>query len=256
MPIDSIRFRVFESPDSACACAASEIARLIRERAALNRPAVIGFATGATPLALFEELIYLHQEEGLSFANVVTFNLDEYLGRKPDDPLSFRSFMMRELFNHLNVPARNQHFLRGDIPKSTVASHCADYEREIVAAGGIDIQLLGIGRNGHIGFNEPGSSIDGRTRRVALAASTREDAASGFGGLDKVPNAALTMGCATILDARRIILMAWGAKKASIVRRALAEPVTPKIPASFLSTHPAVEFFLDPPAAALLRKNR
>ncbi len=254
MSADPIRFRIFENPDSASACVASEMARLIRERATLGRCAVLGFASGSTPLPLFEELIYLHQEEGLSFANVVTFNLAEYLGLQPDDPHSLRTFMMRNLFDHLDIPARNHHFLRGDLRATAVKSHCAAYEAEITRAGGIDIQILGIGRNGHIAFNEPGCTQDSPTRRVALAESTREDVASGFGTLARVPVAALTMGCGTILNARRIILMAWGAKKARIVRRAVTGPITAKLPASFLQSHPSAQVFLDPPAAAVLVK--
>lgn len=247
-------FRVFENPDSASACVASEMARLIRERAVLGRSVVLGLAAGCTPLPLFKELIYLRQEEGLSFTNVVTFNLNEYLGLETDDPRSFRAFMMRNLFDHLDIPAHNHHFLRGDIHASAVKSHCAAYEAEITRVGGIDIQILGIGRNGHIAFNEPGSAADSRTRRVALAESIREDAAARFDGIGKIPVAALTMGCGTILQARRIILMAWGAKKARIVRRAIAGPLTPKLPASFLQSHPSAQIFLDPPAAAVLAK--
>jgi glucosamine-6-phosphate deaminase len=254
MSADPTRFRIFENPDSASACVASEMARLIRERAALGRNAVLGLASGSTPLPLFEELIYLHQEEGLSFANVITFSLDEYLGLKGDDPNSFRFFLMRNLFDHLDIPDRNLHFLRGNLRPAAVNPHCAAYEKEISNAGGIDLQILGIGRNGHIAFNEPGSAKDSRTRRVVLAETTREDAAAGFGGIDQVPISALTLGCGTILEARRVILMAWGPKKARVVRRAIAGPATPKLPASYLQHHPSAQVFLDPPAAAVLVK--
>ncbi len=252
MSADLSRLRIFENPDSASVCVASEMARLIRERASLGRSVVFGFATGETLVPLFAELVYLHQEEGLSFPNVVTFNLDEYLGLEAGDPRSLHAVMMRNLFDHLDIPAHNRHFLHSDLRPSAIKAHCAAYEAEIARAGGIDIQVLGIGRNGHIAFNEPGSPIDSRTRRVMLAGSTRVDAVSEFATLAQVPIAALTMGCGTILEARRLILMAWGAKKARIVRRAITGPVTAKLPASFLQSHPSAQVFLDPPAAAVL----
>lgn len=254
MPADSNRFRIFENPDSASACVASELARLIRERATLGRRVVLGLTSGNTSLPLFEELIYLHQEEGLSFSNVHTFSPVEYLGLPADDPRSFRSSIKRHLFDHLDIPTGNHHFLRGDIAASDASAHCAAYEEEIAAIGGIDLHILGIGRNGHIAFNEPGSLQSSRTRRVLLAESTREDSAAAFGGIEQVPTTALTMGCGTILEARRIILLAWGAKKSRIVRRAIACPISLKLPASFLKSHPAAQIFLDPPAAAVLVK--
>jgi glucosamine-6-phosphate deaminase len=246
------RFRVFENPDSASAQVASEMAALIRERATLGRSAVLGLATGKTPLPLYDELIYLHREEGLSFQNVITFNLDEYLGLAGDHPASFRAFMQQKFFDHVDVPAANIRFLSGNTAEGKIRAHCAGYERQISAAGGIDYQILGIGRNGHIGFNEPGSAINSRTRRVRLEETTREDAAPAFDGIDRVPTHALTMGCGTILEARRIVLLAWGAKKSRVVRRALESPVAPKVCASYLQTHAATQFFLDLPAAALL----
>lgn len=251
---NTLRFRVFENPDSASAQVASEIARLIRERATLGRTAVLGLATGSTPLPLYDELIYLHREEGLSFRNVITFNLDEYLGLETGHPASFRSQMQRKFFDHVDLPPANIRFLSGKPAAAKTTAHCAAYERKITAAGGIDYQILGIGRNGHIGFNEPGSAIDSRTRRVQLDEATREDAAPAFDGIENVPTHALTMGCGTILKARRIALLAWSSKKSSIVRRALESRVTPKISASFLQTHAAAQFFLDLPAASLLRR--
>ncbi|MES2920510.1 MAG: glucosamine-6-phosphate deaminase [Verrucomicrobiota bacterium] len=249
-----LRFRVFENPDSASAQVASEIAWLIRERATLGRTAVLGLATGRTPLPLYDELIYLHREEGLSFQNVVTFNLDEYLGLASDHPASMRYFMQRTFFDHVDVPPAHIHFLSGSLADGGIPAHCAAYERKITDAGGIDLQVLGIGRNGHIGFNEPGTTIDSRTRRVQLDEMTRHDAEAEFGGLANVPTQALTVGCGTILAARKIALLAWGSKKSRIVRRALERPVTPKVSASFLQTHPATQFFLDLPAASLLSR--
>ncbi len=249
-----LRFRVFENPDSGSAQVASEMASLIRERAARGRTAVLGLATGKTPLPLYAELIYLHREEGLSFQNVVTFNLDEYLNLESDHPASFRSFMQRTFFDHVDVPPGNIHFLSGDLADAEIPAHCAAYERKITTAGGIDLQILGIGRNGHSGFNEPGTPLDSRTRRVQLDEMTRADAAPGFGGIDSVPTHALTMGCGTILEARKIALLAWGSEKSSIVRRALENPADSKVSASFLQTHPAAQFFLDLPAAAQLSR--
>ena len=249
-----LRFRVFENPDSASAQVASEMASLIRERAALGRTAVLGLDTGKIPLPIYAELIYLHREEGLSFQNVVTFNLDEYLGLESDHPASLRSFMQRAFFDHVDVPPGNIHFLSSALPEAEIPAHCTAYERRIRRAGGVDFQVLGIGRNGHIGFNEPGSTIHSRTRQVQLNDTTRVDAAPEFHGIKNVPTQALTMGCGTILKARKIALLAWGSKKSSIVRRALENPITPKISASFLQTHTATQFFLDLPAASLLSR--
>jgi glucosamine-6-phosphate deaminase len=250
----SIRYRVFENPDSASAQVAVEIAHLIRERATLGRTAVLGLATGQTPIPLYDELIYQHREEGLSLKNVITFNLDEYLGLGPTHPASFRSYMQQHLFDHVDIPDKNIRFLSGDIADENVASHCAAYEKQINTAGGIDFQILGIGSNGHIAFNEPGTAATSRTRRVMLRETTREDAAETFEGLENVPTEALTMGCATILRARKIAMLAWGSKKARIVRRALQGPVTPRVCASYLQNHPNTQFFLDPMAASVLRK--
>lgn len=249
-----LRFRVFENPDSASAQVASEMAWLIRERAALGRTAVLGLATGRTPQPLYDELIYLHREEGLSFSNVVTFNLDEYHGLGSDHPASMRSYMQRKLFDHVDIPPGNVHFLSGCLADAEIPDHCAAYERKIKGAGGVDFQVLGIGRNGHIGFNEPGTAIDSRTRRVPLHEMTRDDAAPAFDGIGKVPTHALTMGCGTILEARKIALLAWGSKKSRIVRRAIESKVTPKVTASFLQTHAAAHYFLDLPAGALLSR--
>jgi glucosamine-6-phosphate deaminase len=253
MPYSS-RFRVFENYDSASAQVAAEMAQLIRERATLGRTAVLGLATGKTPLPLYHELIYLHREEGLSFDNVVTFNLDEYHGLPDDHPASFRAVMQKTLFDHLDIRPENTHFLSGSIGKAGVASHCAGYERKIAAAGGIDFQILGIGRNGHIGFNEPGSAINSRTRMVELHDSTRRDAARTFRGIDNVPSHALTMGCGTILEARRIAMLAWGSRKSRIVCKAIKDPITPDLPASYLQNHSTTLYYLNPSAGTQVRR--
>ena len=180
---------VFQSSAGAVHVVASSIARLIRGLLDESRPAVLGLATGSTPVKLYRELIRLHREEGLSFRNVVTFNLDEYYGLPPNHPESYRHFMEVQLFNHIDIPVENIHVPDGLIPRAEVFAYCQDYERKILAAGGIDLQVLGIGRTGHIGFNEPGSGIDSRTRMVALDRLTRRDAARDFRGEANVESA-------------------------------------------------------------------
>lgn len=241
---------VFADPDEASRQLALDTAALIRERHDADRFAVLGLATGNTPKRYYRELIRLHREQGLSFRKVVTFNLDEYRGLSPDHPESYHAFMRRELFDHIDLPDAQIHLPLGRT--DDVAAHCADYERAIDEAGGLDFQLLGIGRTGHIGFNEPGSPRDSRTREVELDALTRQDAAEAFGGLEHVPTHAITMGCGTILAARQIALLAFGRAKADIVRQALEDPVTDQISASFLREHPDARFLLDREAAAEL----
>lgn len=249
-----IRYRVFETPESACVQVAAEMALLIRERAVLNRTAVFGLAAGKSALPLYQELIYLHREERLSLSNAVTFNLDDYVGLEPSHPASSQAFMQREFFDHVDVPATNRHFLSGIIDPADAPALCSAYEDQIAAAGGIDYQILSIGRNGHIGFNEPGTRIQSRTRMVKLRAPTRGYVARQFGGIENVPTHALTMGCATILEARRIALLAWGAKKNKAIRRAVEEPISSKTCASYLQTHPATQIYLDVPASLVLER--
>lgn len=246
-------FIVFDSPDAACRQVASEISRMIRNRSAIGRPTVLGLATGSTPLPLYRELIRLHQEEGLSFQSVISFNLDEYLGLDRNHTESYWSFMHRNLFNHIDILPDNIHLPSGTVAPNEVEAHCAGYEAAIYKAGGIDYQILGIGRTGHIGFNEPGTPIDARTQKIHLDEITRQDAAPAFGGIQNVPTEAITMGCGTILAARRIALLAWGEKKAAIVREAIEGVITDRVSASFLQTHPHATYFLDKEAASLLK---
>ena len=245
-------------PDSAQAskAVARDMAALIRSRPAGGRPAVLGLATGSTPLGLYAELVRLHREEGLSFANVVTFNLDEYYRIEPSNPRSYRHFMQAHLFDHVDIPPASTHVPDGMLPLSEVDAHCRAYEEKIQALGGIDFQILGIGRTGHIGFNEPGSARRSRTRIVTLDSLTRRDASGDFGGEEHTPRHAITMGVRTILDARRIVLMAWGQHKAEIVRDAVEGQVTPQVTASFLQEHDQVHFVIDRAAAGALTRYR
>src|SRR5262249_16296447 len=231
---------------------AREIDKLVRARNAAGKATVLGLATGSTPVGLYRELIRLHKEEGLDLSRVVTFNLDEYYPMPREDSHSYFRWMHETFFNHVNIPWNNIHIPDGTLPVEEVDEFCANYERKIKAAGGIDVQGVGIGRTGHIGFNEPGSPRNSRTRMVTLDSITRRDAAAGFFGEENVPNQAITMGVASILDARRIFLMAFGEHKAAIVYKAVEHPPTEAISASFLQEHPDATVVLDEAAAAEL----
>ncbi|HEX2219579.1 MAG TPA: glucosamine-6-phosphate deaminase, partial [Gemmatimonadales bacterium] len=233
---------------------AARIAELVRARAEAGRPAVLGLATGSTPIGIYRELVRLHREEGLSFAHVITFNLDEYYPMDPGSLHSYHRFMWENLFSELDIPAENVHIPRGDVPRERVDTECRRYEEAIRAAGGIDLQLLGIGRTGHIGFNEPGSGLESRTRLITLDLVTRKDAAADFFGEDNVPREAVTMGVGTILEAREIIILATGEHKAHIVRRAVEGEVDHEVAATFLQQHGATTFYLDTAAAAYLTR--
>ncbi len=231
---------------------AREIDKLVRSRNAAGKPTVLGLATGSTPVGLYRELIRLHKEEKLDLSKVITFNLDEYYPIPKEDPHSYFRWMHETFFNHVNIPWENIHIPDGTLKPEEIEGFCADYEQKIKAAGGIDIQILGIGRTGHIGFNEPGSPHNSRTRMVTLDSITRRDAAPGFFGEENVPAQAITMGVASILDARRIFLMAFGEHKAGITYQALEQPPTEAITASFLQDHANATFVLDSAASAEL----
>jgi len=245
---------IFDDDDEIASVVASRIAALIRERAAAGKPAVLGLATGSSPVGVYRELIRLHRDQGLSFENVITFNLDEYFPMDPDSIHSYHRYMREHLFDHIDIPAANIHLLRGDLPSQECAGHCAAFERAIADAGGIDLQLLGIGRSGHIGFNEPGSGRESRTRLIFLDTITRADAAADFFGEQNVPLEALTMGVATILEAREIVLIATGEHKAGIIRRAVEGEVDSDVAATFLQMHPNAAVYLDTAAAADLTR--
>lgn len=242
--------------DAVARVVAERIVEIVRRREVEGRSAVLGLATGSTPLGVYRELIRMHRDEGVSFASVVTFNLDEYFPMEPDSIHSYHRFMRENLFDHIDVPEENVHIPRGHGSRAEVEAAAREYEEAIRRAGGIDFQLLGIGRSGHIGFNEPGSGRGSRTRLIYLDTTTRKDAASDFFGEENVPAEAVTMGVATILDAAEIALLATGEHKALIIRRAVEGPVHPDVAATYLQEHPRATFYLDPPAAAELTRVR
>src|SRR6267142_5861641 len=218
---EHIRTVVLDDPADLARSVATRIATIIREKTAAGGRAVLGLATGATPIGVYRELIHLHRGEGLSFADVVSFNLDEYYAVEPGSIHSYHRFMWENLFSHVDIDSRNVHIPDGTLSRDEVPAFCNAYEDAIQQAGGIDFQLLGIGKTGHIGFNEPGSGAESRTRLVTLDAVTRLDAAADFFGEEYVPREAITMGVATILEAREIAILATGEHKSSIVRRAV-----------------------------------
>ncbi|MDE3236862.1 MAG: glucosamine-6-phosphate deaminase [Bacteroidota bacterium] len=232
---------------------ARDIAALIRIKEAKGEKTVLGLATGSTPRYVYAELVRMHKEEGLSFKNVITFNLDEYYPLEREALQSYWSFMHRHLFNHVDIDPKNIHIPNGEVSKEEVKSYCQQYEDAIEAVGGIHLQILGIGNNGHIGFNEPGSSIFSKTRLVSLDNSTRIANAYEFQNISQVPRMAITMGISTILKAQKIILMAWGSK-AGIVARSVEGHVSEQVPASILQQHNDCSFVVDTMAASELTR--
>ncbi len=255
-PKEQLRTTILPGSAAAARFVAAEIAALIRARAAEGRNAVLGLATGSTPTGIYAELVRLHREEGLSFRNVVTFNLDEYFPMPPDDLQSYARFMREHLFSLVDIAPANANVPDGTVAADDVADYCRRYEQRIADAGGIDLQVLGIGRTGHIGFNEPGSDRTSRTRLITLDSVTRIDAASDFFGAENVPRRAITMGVGTILEARRIIMLAFGENKAAIVARTVEGEVSPLVPATYLQEHSNAVVLLDDAAAAGLARQR
>jgi glucosamine-6-phosphate deaminase len=243
---------VFRSSAEASRHVALLIEALIRTNNSAGRPTVLGLPTGSTPVGMYRELIRLHREEGLDFSRVITFNLDEYYPMSPQDRHSYHAWMWENFFKHVNIRPENIHIPDGTVPLNRMEEYCAEYEQAIRRAGGIDLMVLGIGRTGHIGFNEPGSPPTSRTRLVTLDPVTRRDAASGFFGEENVPHQAITMGIGTILEARKIVLLAFGEHKAAVVRKAVEEEPSDAIAASFLQRHLDATFILDEAAAAEL----
>jgi glucosamine-6-phosphate deaminase len=251
---EKIHNEIFKNSLEASKIIAKEIAQLIKSRQTKNKPCVLGLATGSSPIKVYEELVRLHKEESLSFNNVITFNLDEYYPMSKDNNQSYHHFMHQYLFNHIDIKPENINIPDGTVAIENLNQYCVDYEMKIKNAGGLDFQLLGIGRTGHVGFNEPGSHINSGTRIITLDHITRVDASSDFNGIDSVPKRAITMGISTILKSKRIVLMAWGQNKASIIKRTIQGDISSEIPATFLQNHANVTFVLDQSAASELTR--
>ncbi|WP_298505838.1 glucosamine-6-phosphate deaminase [uncultured Maribacter sp.] len=245
---------IHQNSESASLSVAAEIAELIKQRQKQGKNVVLGLATGSTPTRVYDYLVQFHKEEGLSFKNVISFNLDEYFPMQPDSIHSYVRFMKEHLFDHIDIKPDNIHIPDGNLEKEDVKEFCEAYEQKILHSGGIDIQILGIGRTGHIGFNEPGSSLKSKTRMVRLDRVTRLDAASDFFGLENVPAKAITMGVGTIMAARKIILMAWGEGKSDVIREAVEGSIRESVPATFLQHHKNCEFIVDFAAASSLTR--
>jgi glucosamine-6-phosphate deaminase len=245
---------IYPNSEDASKAIATEIANLIRNKSSEGKQAILGLATGSSPKMVYAELIRMHKEEGLSFQNVVTFNLDEYYPMEPDSVQSYVRFMKEQLFDQVDIPKGNINIPDGTLPLDKIADFCRDYEQKIENYGGLDFQLLGIGRNGHIGFNEPGSLANSRTRLMTLDLTTRIDATADFGGLSKVSRKAITLGIQKIMEAKRVVLMAWGEHKAHNVAIAVEGTVGADVPASYLQLHSNANFVIDTTAASQLTR--
>lgn len=251
---ERIPTHIFLDSELASKSVAKEIADLIRKNNLAGKPSVLGLATGSSPKKVYQELIRIHREEGLSFKDVITFNLDEYHPMEPDSIQSYVRFMKEQLFDHIDIPVNNYHLPDGTLPLDKIPEFCRDYEAKIERLGGFDYYLLGIGRNGHIGFNEPGSTINSKTRLMTLDIATKIDASPDFGGLQKVPKKAITLGIDSIMKSKKIVLLAWGEHKADSVAKAVEGTVTSDTPASYLQLHPNASFILDETAASMLTR--
>lgn len=252
--LEKIPVKIFADSKSGSAFVARQIADLIKEKEAAGKKTVIGLATGSSPKSLYAELVRMHKSEGLSFKNVITFNLDQYYPMDKDALQSYHYFMRKNLFEQTDIDPNNYHLPDGMIPKDKVKEHCLQYEKQIEDAGGLDLQILGIGINGHIGFNEPGSGIYTKTRLITLDNSTRIANAYEFGNMSQVPRMAITMGISTILKSKKIILMAWGQSKAPVIKKAVEEDDTEDVPASLLQNHDNCTFVIDETCASELTR--
>lgn len=252
--VEKIKTSIWQDAKQGSVQIAKMIAQAISDKNEKGEKIVLGLSTGNSPILVYKELVRLHKEEGLSFKNVISYNLDEYYPMQPDASQSYVAFMKFHLFDHIDILPENIHVPDGTLPLEEVEAYCTAYDQRIHALGGIDIQLLGIGRNGHIGFNEPGSFENSPTRLVRLDATTRIDASNDFGGEENVPYRAITLGLKTVMNAKSILLCAWGLGKASIIQKALEGPITNDLPASLLQNHPNTEFFIDNAAAENLTR--
>ncbi len=253
---EKIPVKIYPDLNQGSRYVAQQIAALIRDKQKNKQKCVLGLATGSTPKTLYAELVRMHKEEKLSFKNVVTFNLDEYYPIENTALQSYNRFMRVNLFDHVDINPKNIHIPNGEIKKENVKAHCLEYEKKIRDADGIDLQILGIGNNGHIGFNEPGSGFYSKTRLVTLDNSTRIANAYEFANISEVPRLAITMGISTIMRSKKIILMAWGPAKAPVMKKAVEEDDTEHVPASLLQNHDDVTFVVDESAAAELTRNK
>ncbi len=251
---ERIPVSVFSDLKNGSAFVAQQIASLIRDKQSKNQPCVLGLSTGSTPITLYAELVRLYKEENLSFKNVITFNLDEYYPMERETIQSYYQFMHRHLFNHIDIDTANIHIPDGEWKKEEIKKHCSEYEALIDKTGGIDLQILGIGVNGHIGFNEPGSGIHSKTRLINLDNTTRLANAYEFANISEVPRLAITMGISSIFKAKKIILMAWGPSKAPILKKAVENDITEHVPASLLQNHEDVMVVADEVAARELTR--
>ncbi|TNJ46025.1 glucosamine-6-phosphate deaminase [Tamlana fucoidanivorans] len=251
---ENVNTVIFDNSFNASKAVAKEIAKLIELKQSQNQHCVLGLATGSTPKGVYSELVRMHKNEGLSFKNVISFNLDEYYPMNPDSVHSYVHFMKKLLFDHVDIKPENIHIPDGTLVKEKISEYCNNYESKIESLGGIDLQLLGIGGNGHIGFNESGSLQNSKTRLVALDHITRVAASKEFSGLSNTPRTAITLGVKKIMEAKRVILMAWGEGKSNIIKASVEGPVTNQVPASFLQEHNNTTFVLDESSSSELTR--
>tara|TARA_B100000700_G_scaffold134994_2_gene150803 strand:+ start:4089 stop:4835 length:747 start_codon:yes stop_codon:yes gene_type:complete len=240
-----IKTFIYKNLNEGSIIVAKKISNLIKKKEKLNQKCVLGLSTGSSPLKTYSELIKMHKKEGLSFKNVIVFNLDEFYPMKPNSQFSYHSFMFNKFLKYIDIQKKNINIPKGDISNKKIKSYCKSFEKKIDNLGGIDLQLLGIGTNGHIGFNEPGSDINSITRKIIISNHSRLALSKDFKSIDNVPKNAITMGVKTILKAKKIILIAWGKTKSKIIRKTLKEKTNPLIPASYLQSHKNTLFILD-----------
>ena len=245
---------IFENSDEGSICIAKEIADLIKRKQKKNKLCILGLATGSSPIRVYEELVRMHKEDGLSFSNVVSFNLDEYYTMETESIHSYHYFMYQHLFNHIDIKPENVNIPDGTVSSEELHQYCIDYDLKINEYGGLDFQLLGIGRTGHIGFNEPGSHYNSGTRSITLDPVTRADAARSFLGIENVPKKAITMGIGTVRKAKRIVLLGWGANKSAILKETIEGEISSEVPATYLQEHKNTTFVINEEASEELTR--